>query len=203
MNPGERARKGWLRALYDWVLQWSGTPQASPALFVIAVAESSFFPIPPDVLLITMALARREMALRFAFLCSVGSVIGGMIGYGIGLQFLDWIGRPLLDVYGGWDSYHRIQDLYRTYDVWAVALAGFTPLPYKVFTIAAGAFRIDFLAFVGVSLLSRSARFFLIAWLVQRFGPPLRKWIERYFNWAALAFAVMLIGGFVLVKILF
>ncbi|MEE9219242.1 MAG: YqaA family protein [Acidobacteriota bacterium] len=195
-------RPSWLRRLYDWVLHWASTPQAAPALLAIAFMESSFFPVPPDVLLIAMAFARPGRAFRYALLCSVGSVLGGMFGYLIGLQFLEWLGKPILSALRLWEEYARVQELYQRYDVWAVGLAGFTPLPYKLFTIAAGAFRIDFLPFVLASALSRSARFYGVAWLVRRFGPSMREWLERSFGLATIVFALLLIGGFLLVKLL-
>ena len=191
-----------LRRLYDWVLHWAATPHATFALFLIAFAESSFFPVPPDVLLIAIVLGRPRSAVREASVCTAGSVLGGAAGYLIGLQFFDWLGRPILDAYGVWDSYFEVQTLYRDWDAWAVAAAGFTPLPYKLFTIAAGAFRIDFTTFMFASLLSRAARFYLVAWIIRHWGPPVRAWVERYFNLATLVFTVLLVGGFLLVRVL-
>lgn len=192
-----------LRRLYDWVLHWAATPWATHALFLIAFAESSFFPIPPDVLLIAIVLARPRTATFEACVCSAGSVLGGAFGYLIGLEFFDLAGRPLLDAYGMWGGYTRVQALYREWDAWAVAVAGFTPIPYKVFTIAAGAFQIDFWTFLLASLGSRAARFLLVAWVIRRWGPPVRGWVERYFNLATLIFATLLVGGFALIRMLF
>jgi membrane protein YqaA with SNARE-associated domain len=191
-----------VRRLYDWVLHWAGTRHATQALFWVAFAESSFFPIPPDVLLIAMALARPAGAMSAALVCTLASSFGGIAGYGIGLLFFDLVGRPILDAYGVWGSYLQVQTLYRQWDAWAVAVAGFTPIPYKLFTIAAGAFRIDFTTFIVASIASRGARFLLVAWIVRHWGPPVRAWVERYFNLATLIFAVLLIGGFLLVKVL-
>jgi membrane protein YqaA with SNARE-associated domain len=191
-----------VRRLYDWVLHWAGTRHATQALFWISFAESSFFPVPPDVLLIAMALARPAGALGAALVCTVASVLGGVAGYGIGLLFFDLAGRPILDAYGVWNSYRQVQTMYRQYDAWAVAVAGFTPIPYKLFTIAAGAFQIHFATFVIASAASRAARFFLVAWIVRRWGPPVRAWVERYFNLATLIFAALLIGGFLVVRAL-
>ena len=134
-----------VRKLYDWLLHWAATPYALPALFVISFIESSFFPIPPDVLLIAMVVAVPLGWLRFAFVCTVGSVLGGMFGYLIGYQFMDVIGDRIVAFYHFEEKWDKIGMLYEKNNAWAVAAAGYTPLPYKVFTIAAGAFKIDFL----------------------------------------------------------
>lgn len=196
-----RARPSLARRLYDWVLHWSATPYATQALFLIAFAESSFFPVPPDVLLIAIVLARPPAAMLQALVCTAASVLGGAAGYGIGYGFFDLLGRPILDAYGVWESYYRVQALYRDWDAWAVAVAGFTPIPYKLFTIAAGAFQIDFATFMLASLGSRAARFFLVSWVIQRWGPPVRRWVERYFNLATLVFAALLVGGYLVVRL--
>ena len=133
-----------IRKLYDRVLNWAATPYAMPALFIIAFVESSFFPIPPDVLLIAMVVAVPAGWLRFALLCSVGSVLGGMFGYLIGYQFMDLIGNHIVEFYHFQEKWNNIGLLYEEYNAWAVAAAGFTPLPYKVFTLSAGAFKINF-----------------------------------------------------------
>jgi len=190
-----------VRRFYDWVLGWAHTPYGTPALFVLAFAESSFFPVPPDVLLIALALSIPARSLYFAAIASVGSVLGGILGYGIGLYFMQFIGAHIINLYGLGDKFAYIQGLYRHYDAWAVAIAGFTPIPYKVFTITAGAFRINFFVFVAASAISRSARFFIIALLIRRYGKPIRVFIERYFNILTLIFVVLLIAGFVLVKL--
>ena len=193
-------RKHFLRRLYDWVLHWAETPQSQTALFLLAFAESSFFPIPPDVLLIALALGRPKHAFRFAFICSMGSVLGGMFGYFLGLQFFNHIGKPILTFYGGMDGFVRVQELYRKYDALAVTIAGFTPIPYKLFTIAGGAVQINFTIFVIASFLSRAARFFLVGGVLRIWGPPARAFIERYFNILSIIFVLLLIGGFLLLK---
>jgi membrane protein YqaA with SNARE-associated domain len=190
----------WLRKLYDWVLGWAETPYAAPALFLLAFAESSFFPIPPDVLLIALAISLPRKAFYYATICSVGSVLGGMLGYLIGYQFMEAVGNRIIQIYGFWDQWAYVGKLYREYAAWAVGVAGFTPIPYKVFTIAAGAFKIDFPTFVLASAVSRAARFFLVGLLIYWFGPPIRAFIEKYFNVLAIVFVVLLIGGFVLIK---
>ncbi len=190
-----------IRRLYDWVLSWAHSPYGALALFVLAFAESSFFPIPPDVLLIALALSIPARSLYFALIASVGSVLGGAFGYVIGLYFMEFIGSHIMELYGLTEKYAYIQGLYRQYDAWAVAIAGFTPIPYKVFTITAGAFRINFIVFMAASFLSRSARFFIIALLIRRYGAPIRLFIEKYFNILTLVFVILLAGGFVLIKL--
>ncbi len=189
-----------LRRLYDWVLHWAETPYGAWALFLLAFAESSFFPIPPDVLLIALAIGAPQRALRFAFICSIGSVLGGCLGYIIGWQFMAALGERIVDFYGLNAKWETIRVLYTRYDAWAVGIAGFTPIPYKVFTISAGAFQIHFGVFFLASLVSRSARFFLVGGLIYRFGPAIKAFIDRYFNALAVAFTVLLVAGFILVK---
>ena len=197
------AKVGWVRQIYDRSLLWVQSPSGVWALFFIAVAESSFFPIPPDVFLMVLCLAVPAKSFRYAAVCAVGSVLGGMLGYGLGLGFMDTIGVKILALYGLQDKYEVVQNLYRQYDALAVGAAGFTPLPYKLFTITAGAFKINFTTFVLVSMVSRSARFFLVAAFIYKFGPPVRNFIERYFNLLSIAFFILLIGGFVVIKLFF
>ncbi len=187
-----------IKRLYNWVLHWAETPYGTWALFILAFCESSFFPIPPDTLLIVLALSIPARSFTYAFVSSLGSVFGGMLGYLIGLLFFDTIGIKILDLYNVMDRYNYLQELYKSYDVWVVGLAGFTPIPYKVFTIAAGAFKIDFPAFVLASLVSRSARFFIIAALIYVYGDKIKWFIEKYFNILTIIFAVLLIGGFII-----
>ncbi len=193
----------WVRRLYDWVLRWAETPYGSWALLVLAFCESSFFPIPPDVLLIALAISIPKRAFYYALLCSVGSVVGGMFGYLIGQEFMELIGMPIIRFYGVMDHYDSIQALYQRYDAWAVGIAGFTPIPYKVFTISAGAFKINFLVFLIASTVSRSARFFLVGSLIFFFGPPIRAFIDRYFEILAMAVVVLLVIGFAALKLIF
>ncbi len=172
-------------------------------LFGVAVTESSFFPIPPDVFLMALAIVTPAKAWRLALICTIGSVLGGILGYGIGYFFMELIGHRIIAWYGLADQYGAVQALYRQYDGWAVAAAGFTPLPYKLFTLTAGAFEINFTTFVVASLLSRGARFFLVAALIYHFGPAIRTFIERYFNLLTIIFLALLIGGFVVFRFLF
>ncbi len=192
-----------LRKTYDWILRWSATKYAVPALFVLAFTESSFFPIPPDVLLIAMAVAVPLKAFRFAAVCSVGSVLGGMFGYLLGWQFMDLVGSRIVEFYHFQEQWDKIGSWYQEYNAWAVGVAGFTPLPYKVFTLAAGAFEINFPIFVLASFVSRSARFFIVAWLIYKYGAPIKGFIEKYFNILSIVFVALLVAGFVLVKYIF
>ncbi len=189
-----------LKRLYYWVLHWAYTPYAVWALILTAFSESSFFPIAPDTLLIPMSLSRPKKAWWYATLSSVFSVLGGALGYAIGLWFMDAVGIKLLRLYGAMEQFERIASLYNQYSGLAVATAGFTPIPYKVFTIAAGACRINFVVFVVASALSRGARFFIEAALMALFGEKAKALIDKHFNLLTLIFAVLLIGGFLVVK---
>ncbi len=192
-----------LRRLYEWVLHWAETPYGSWALVILAFSESSFFPIPPDVLLIALAVSIPAKSFRYAGICSLSSVLGGILGYILGFEFMEVAGRPILEFYGVTDKYEYIRTLYNQYDVWAVGIAGFTPIPYKVFTIAAGACQINFPIFILVSLLSRSARFFLVGGLIYFFGPSIKSFIDRYLNLISIAFVILLVLGFIAIKWLF
>ncbi len=201
-----------LRNLYDWVLHWSKTPYATAALFLLAFAESSFFPIPPDTLLIAMVLGSRTKAFKFAMVCLLGSISGALLGYVIG-HFLWWTPSNEFTEIANFffinipgftpEAFFNIQKLYVEYDFWIIFTAGFTPLPYKVITISSGAFNINIIMFIAASIISRGARFFLVAALIWKFGPQIKSFIDKYFNWLAIAFTVLLIGGFVVIKYIF
>ncbi len=192
-----------LRRLYDWVLHWAETPYGTWALFFLALAESSFFPIPPDVLLIALAISIPAKSFRYALACTVGSLIGGVIGYIIGYQFMELVGLQILEFYGLMAKFNAVGDLYNKYNALAVGIAGFTPIPYKVFTISAGAFGINFPVFLLASAVSRAARFFIVGWLIYKFGPGIRAFIDRYFNVLAVVFVILLVGGFILIRYIF
>ena len=181
-----------LHELLSWVEGFAATPYGTWALFAIAFAESSFFPIPPDVLLIALCIGEPEKSLWFALVCSVGSVVGGAAGYGIGLAG----GRPLLLRLFSRERVAVVASYFDRYNAWAVGIAGLTPIPYKIFTIAGGAFAIDFRIFLIASIVSRSLRFFAIAGLMWWFGEPIREFIEAYLGWLTIAFVVLLVGGF-------
>ena len=199
----------WLRNLYDWVLKWSNSKYGPLMLGWMAFAEASFFPIPPDVLLIPLALGLRAKALRLAFICSLGSILGAIFGYVIGsylwwegVNQFSWLARLFFDVIPGFtpEIFYSIQAKYEIWNFWVVFTAGFTPIPFKVITISAGAFEINFILFVIASTLSRSARFFLLSALIWKFGEPMRVFIDKYFNLLAIIFMILLIGSFVLIK---
>jgi len=192
-----------LRRLYSWVLHWAETPYGSWALFLLALSESSFFPVPPDVLLIALAVSIPKKSFKYALICTAGSLIGGCLGYLIGWQFMITVGEKIIQFYGLAHKMQYIKDLYMQYDAWAIGIAGFTPIPYKVFTISAGAFDINFTVFVIASAISRAARFFLVAWLIYLFGPKIKTFIDKYFNILAITFVVLLIAGFVIIKLFF
>jgi len=196
--------RGWHlhRRLYNWVMHWAETPHGSIALFALAFAESSFFPIPPDVLLIALVLGARHRWLWFAGLCTVASAAGGLAGYGIGLAFMDTVGVRILRLYQAEEYYRQVTAWYEQYDYWIVFIAGLTPIPYKVFTIASGAFHMNPLGFFAVSVVGRGARFLAVAGLLYLYGPPIKRFIERYFNLLCVAFVVLLVGGFAVVKYL-
>ena len=191
-----------IRRLYDWVLSWADSKYGGLALFVLAFAESSFFPIPPDVLLIALCLGAKTRWFRYALICSVGSVLGGLAGYAIGFYALDTWGMPIIDFYGKGDKYQELQALFEDHGFFYVFLAGFTPIPYKVMTITAGAVKLSLGPFLGASLVSRAARFFLVAGLLRIFGAPVKTFIDKWFNLLTIVFSVLLIGGFLLMKYL-
>lgn len=197
------SKVGIVRRSYDWVLHWAETPYGSPALFILAFAESSFFPIPPDVLLIALAIGATSKSFRFATICTVGSVLGGMLGYYIGLTFFELIGIRILDFYGFMDKFEIVREMYLKYDVWFVGIAGFTPIPYKIFTIAAGTFGMRFLPFVLISAVTRGARFFIVSALIWKFGKPIKSFIDKYFDFLSILFIVLLVLGFIILKVFF
>lgn len=200
----------WLRRLYDWVLSWADSPYGALALFVLAFAESVIFPIPPDVLLIALALGRRSRALWFGLICSAGSILGGMTGYALGhfAWLTDGDFTPLAhffyDVIPGFSEsvYFELGERFESWGFVIVFTAGFTPVPYKLFTVSAGAFAINFPLFVLASAVSRTARFLLVSGLIWKFGPSVKRFIDRYFNILAVAFAVALAAGFAVLKLL-
>ncbi|MCX6340060.1 MAG: DedA family protein [Candidatus Aureabacteria bacterium] len=222
-----------LRRLYDWVLHWAHTPYGTPALFLLAFAESSFFPVPPDVLLIALVFARRERAFYYAAVCTIGSVLGGMFGYYLGHEFFSIVNYIVAFVVGksvwygvahegarvvneaGFAFYAypagspyvsdtsvflKVKQLYDQNAFMAVFTAAFTPIPYKVFTIAGGYFQIPFSTLVTASILGRAGRFFGVSILLWKFGPPMKRFIEKYFDWLSILFVVLIILGFLAMK---
>jgi membrane protein YqaA with SNARE-associated domain len=200
-----------LRRLYDWVLHWAETPYGPAALFVLAFIESSFFPIPPDALLIALCLGMRRLSFRFALYCTIASVLGAMLGYAIGHYMwynaageYTWIAKFFFDHIPGFtqQAFANIEMQYNKWDFWIIFTAGFTPIPYKLFTITSGIFNINIPMFIIASVVSLGARLFIVAFLICLFGENIRAFIDKYFNTLALVFTVLLIGGFVLVKYL-
>ena len=196
----------WHRHLYNWVIHFADTKHGTTALFCLSFAESSFFPIPPDVLLAPLTLGAPKKWFRFALACSIASVLGGIFGYFIGMYLWHaisgWVFANL-----GWtglspEKFETFQGLYNRFDFFIVFLCGFTPLPYKVCTISAGIAGISFPGFLIASTLSRSARFFLVAGLFGWKGEKIRPFIEKYFNWLSLAFMILLFGGFAVIKLI-
>ncbi len=186
-----------LRRLYDWTMSLASTRHAGAALGTVSFVESSVFPIPPDVLLIPMVLADRARWIRIATICTVGSILGAFLGYAIGMFLYEAVGQPILAFYGKEDSFERISEWYNTWGGWGVLFAAITPFPYKVLTIFSGATGLNFAVFTLVSIIGRSFRFFLVAWLLQRYGLPIRTFIEKNLNILFTVFMVLLIGGFV------
>ncbi len=186
-----------LRALYDWTMRLAATRHATAALALVAAIESSVFPIPPDVLLIPMVLANRAKAFWYALVATIASVVGGLIGYALGALLFEAIAKPILSFYGYLEQFDRFADYYNSWGAWAVLIAGVTPFPFKVITIASGATHLSLTVFILASIVARSARFFLVATLLYWFGPPIRAFIEKRLGLLAILFFALLIGGFV------
>jgi membrane protein YqaA with SNARE-associated domain len=191
-----------LRRLYDWTMSLASGPRAPFALGVVSFAESSFFPIPPDILLIPMVIARRAKAFSYALLCTITSVLGGAAGYAIGALLFVQLAEPILSFYGYLDKFETFRANFNDYGAWIVFIAGVTPFPYKVITIASGATGLSLPVFMVASVLARGLRFFVVAGLLYLFGPPIRTFIEERLSLMFTIFVVGLVGGFVLIKFL-
>ncbi|MGE3164985.1 MAG: YqaA family protein [Planctomycetota bacterium] len=189
-----------MRRLYDWVLSWAETRYGTPALALVSFTESSFFPIPPDPLLMALSLGRPKRSAVYATICTVASVLGGLLGYWIGLEAFEYVGRPIVDFYGKHDIYQGLQAKFTEYGFLTILTVALTPIPYKVFTIAAGSFHLDLPTFIAASILGRGLRFYAVGILIQCFGEPIRAFIDRYFEWLAVLFTVLLITGFLVLK---
>jgi len=192
-----------LRRLYDWVIRLASSRYAIPAMGVVAFAESSFFPIPPDVMLIPMVLANRTKAFRIALVCSVCSVLGGLLGYAIGFYFFETIGAWLVRNYGLQAGLENFRHGFAEYGTWIILIKGLTPIPYKLVTIASGAAHFDLFTFVWASILTRGARFFVVAALLWKYGEPIRAFIEKRLTLVTWLFLIALLGGFVAFRYLF
>lgn len=193
-------KKNIVRRLYDWVLSWADTPYGTPALFCLSFAESSFFPIPPDVLQIALSAGKPRRAFWYATVSLIGSVLGAILGYFIGLWFWeatkDFFFSTLFTV----EQFRFVEGKYADNAFWAIFTAAFTPIPYKLFTIAAGVCHISLVVLLLASVIGRGMRFYLVATLMFFFGPTVKGWIEKYFDILAIVFTVLLIGGFVIIK---
>ncbi|TVQ90073.1 MAG: DedA family protein [Deltaproteobacteria bacterium] len=191
-----------LRRLYNWILAWAKTPWGPLVLFVVAIAEASFLPIPADPLLIALCLGNRRKSLYFAGLCTVGSVIGGLLGYLVGMLAFETLAMPILEIYGKGDAFEPLAEGFRDQGAIAVLLAAITPVPYKLVTLTAGAVGVDLMVFTGASLLGRGVRFLAVAALIYWLGERMARFIERWFELLAVSFAVLVVGGLLLFRYL-
>jgi membrane protein YqaA with SNARE-associated domain len=190
------------RRLYDWTLSLAASPRATYALGTVSFAESSFFPIPPDVVLLPMSLARPDRAYLYAAICTVTSVLGGILGYAIGYLLYDTLGQWLVGLYGYGAKIDAFRALYQEWGHWIILIKGLTPIPYKIVTIASGIAEYNLFWFIVLSIITRGMRFFLIAALIHRYGEEIRSFIEKRLGLVMAGIATGIIGGFVLVKYL-
>lgn len=191
-----------LRKLYDWVMRMAQSPRAMRALALVSFAESSFFPIPPDAMIVPMVLARPEHAWRIAGVCTIASVIGGFFGYAIGFYLFAAIGQPIVDFYGYQAAFDKFQHQFNEWGLWIILIKGMTPIPYKIVTIASGVAHFNLVVFGVASLVTRGMRFFLVAGLLRLFGEPIREFIERYLTWVTTGFVALIVGGFAVLRYL-
>lgn len=189
-----------MRRLYDWMMRKAASDHAPGALFWVSFIESSFFPIPPDVMLVPMCIARRLKSWSYAFTATVGSVIGGAFGYAIGFFFFEGLGRPILDFYGKADSFGEFAQWFNDWGVWILLIKGMTPFPYKVLTITAGVTHMPLVPFMLASIAARAMRFYLVAGLLYFFGEPIRDFIERRLSLVTTVFVILLVGGFIAIR---
>lgn len=196
------AFKDLTRSIYDHTLNLAAKQNALTWLFIISFIESSFFPIPPDIMIIPMVLATPKEAYKIAGVATIASVLGGCFGYFIGVYGFELIARPLLEFYGYMAQFSKFENYYHEYGAWIVFGAGITPFPYKIITIASGVVHLDLVVFTIASVIARGMRFYLIAWLLKRFGDPMKVFIERNLNLLSVIFLLLLIGGFAAVKFL-
>lgn len=192
-----------LRDLYDRVIKLSESKQALPTLAAVSFAESSFFPVPPDVILVPMCLAQPQKARLYAAVCTVASVLGGILGYAIGAFLYDTLGQWLISLYGYGDSVEAFRAAYAEWGAWIILIKGMTPIPFKIVTIASGFAGYDFFMFVLLSMITRGARFFLVAELLRIYGEPIREFIEKRLTLVLTSFLVAIVGGFFIAKYAF
>jgi membrane protein YqaA with SNARE-associated domain len=191
---------GLIRRLYNWTVSWADKPGGSHALFWIAFLESSFFPIPPDILLIALCFGAREKWARYAFICTVGSVLGGIAGWSIGWGLWSVVHSWFIPFVFSQANFQMVEQLYQKNAFLAVFTAAFTPIPYKVFTVAGGVFGVNLFTLIAASIFGRAGRFFIVAGLIRIFGPTVKPFIEKHLEWCFLAATALLIGGFVIIK---
>jgi membrane protein YqaA with SNARE-associated domain len=193
---------GHLRRLKEWVESFAARPSARWSLFAIAFVESSFFPIPPDVLLIAMGVSQPKKSFQYALICTAGSVVGAFLGYFIGYALFETVGKPILEFYGVLNQFEAVLQSYRDNGILALFIAGFTPIPFKLFTIAAGFDQTLSLTTLAIgSIIGRSSRFFLVGALLHHFGQPIKTFLDRYFDKLSLAFVALMILGFLGIKL--
>jgi len=200
-----------IRQLYNWVLNLADSQHGERSLGLISFMEAIFFPIPPDVLLIPLCLGNKKKIVRFFIICSIFSIFGGIIGYGIGHEIW-WVIEGEFSNIAKWffnfipgfsePLFYNIKEKYDLYDFWIIFTAGFTPIPFKVFTISAGAFNLSFPMFILASAISRTLRFLIVSTLIYKFGVPVKDFIDKYFNLLSVIFTLLLIGGFLIIKTL-
>lgn len=190
----------WIHDLYQWTLRISGHKNATAGLAAVSFTESSFFPIPPDIVLIPMCVARRDKAFYYAFICTVSSVIGGFFGYAIGYFLFETIGEPILKFYAATESFETLKQTYDQWGGWIIVAKGMTPIPYKILTILSGALHQNLMVFAVASVVARAMRFYLVAALIWKFGAPIQAFIEKRLMLMTTLFLVLLIGGFVAIK---
>jgi len=188
-----------LRRCYQWVLSWAEHPKAAWALFCVALIEASIFPIPPDLLLIALALGRMDLSFRFAAICTLGSVVGALIGYAIGMFLLATVAIPIIEFYHLTAQFENVKALFGEWGIWLVLIAGFSPIPFKLITITAGALGMSLPLFLLAALLSRGARFYLVSAILYWGGDSVRTFVERYFEWLTVAVTVCVVVGFGLI----
>ncbi len=189
-----------LRRLYDWVMELAAHRNATGVLAVVSFVESSIFPVPPDAMLIPMALANRKRAWFYATVATIASVLGGLVGYAIGYFLYDTVGQAIISFYGLTEKFNSFSARYNEHGLAIVFFAGLTPFPYKVITIASGVTKMALPVFIAASVVSRAMRFFLVCGLLYFFGPPIKDFIEKYLGWLTLAFGILLVGGFVAIR---
>lgn len=191
-----------LRRTYNWIMGYAASPRALWVLIAISFAESSFFPLPPDPLYMAMILSRKDQAWRLAFICTLSSVVGGLLGYAIGYTLYETLGTWIIEAYGMQNSFAKIQADFQKWGFWIVALKGLTPIPYKIVTIASGVARLNLGTFIAASIIARSFRFFLLAGLLKYYGPDIRIFVERNLTLVTTATVGALVTGFVVFKLI-